>query len=45
MTKPVNRPHKKRGFAPYAPEWWHFTLTPEPFPDRSFDSEIQPRGR
>jgi len=41
----LRRAMEKRGFAPYAPEWWHFTLTPEPFPDRSFDSEIQPRGR
>ena len=41
----LRRAMDKRGFAPYASEWWHFTLAPEPFPDRSFDSEIQPRGR
>lgn len=25
------------GFAPYAQEWWHFTLKEEPFPDTYFD--------
>jgi zinc D-Ala-D-Ala dipeptidase len=25
------------GFAPYAQEWWHFTLKNEPFPDTYFD--------
>jgi D-alanyl-D-alanine dipeptidase len=35
----------KRGFTPYASEWWHFKLAGEPFPDRRFDSEISPRGR
>ena len=25
------------GFAPYAKEWWHFTLRDEPFPDTYFD--------
>ena len=33
---------EKHGFAGYAPEWWHFTLAREPFPDTSFDFEIQP---
>ena len=41
----LQRAMEKRGFAPYASEWWHFTLAPEPFPDRSFDAEIQLRGR
>ena len=31
----------RRGFAPYAKEWWHFTLTAEPFSDRSFDFEVR----
>ncbi|MDR3207629.1 MAG: M15 family metallopeptidase [Oscillospiraceae bacterium] len=26
-----------RGFTPYSREWWHYTLTPEPFPDTYFD--------
>ncbi len=25
------------GFAPYAQEWWHFTLREEPYPDTYFD--------
>ena len=25
------------GFAPYAQEWWHFTLVHEPYPDTYFD--------
>jgi len=31
----------RRGFAPYAKEWWHFTLAPEPFPHRYFDFDIR----
>ena len=31
----------RRGFVPYAKEWWHFTLTAEPFPDRYFDFEVR----
>jgi len=31
----------RRGFAPYAKEWWHFTLTAEPFPNRYFDFELR----
>jgi D-alanyl-D-alanine dipeptidase len=31
---------ERRGFAPYAEEWWHFTLADEPFPERSFDVPI-----
>jgi D-alanyl-D-alanine dipeptidase len=31
----------RRGFSPYAKEWWHFTLTAEPFPDRYFDFEVR----
>jgi D-alanyl-D-alanine dipeptidase len=36
---------EKRGFVPYAKEWWHFTLAHEPFPETAFDFEIQPRPR
>ncbi len=25
------------GFSPYEKEWWHFTLTKEPFPNKYFD--------
>jgi len=32
---------EKHGFAPYAQEWWHFTLASEPFPKTTFDFEIQ----
>ena len=28
------------GFLPFAQEWWHFTLKEEPFPDTSFDFDI-----
>ena len=31
----------RRGFAPYAKEWWHFTLAGEPFPDRYFNFEVR----
>jgi zinc D-Ala-D-Ala dipeptidase len=31
----------RRGFSPYAKEWWHFTLTAEPFPNRYFDFEVR----
>jgi D-alanyl-D-alanine dipeptidase len=29
------------GLAPYAPEWWHFTLASEPYPDRHFDAPVR----
>ncbi len=32
---------QRRGFVPYAKEWWHFTLANEPFPKTAFDFEIQ----
>ncbi len=32
-----------RGFINYPKEWWHFTLTPEPYPDTIFDFPIVPR--
>lgn len=28
------------GFAPYAQEWWHFTLEKEPFPDTYFNFPV-----
>lgn len=32
-----------RGFKDYSPEWWHFTLKDEPYPDKFFDFPILPR--
>lgn len=29
------------GFKPYEAEWWHFTLTDEPYPDTYFDFPIE----
>ena len=31
----------KRGFRPYAKEWWHFTLRGEPFPETYFDFPVR----
>lgn len=31
----------KHGFAPYEQEWWHFTLTDEPYPDTYFDFPVE----
>lgn len=31
----------KHGFEPYPVEWWHFTLSGEPFPDNYFDFDIE----
>lgn len=31
----------KYGFTPYSKEWWHFTLSAEPFPETYFDFEIR----
>ncbi len=33
------------GFKPYTKEWWHFELANEPFPNRAFDFEIEPKRR
>ena len=48
LPRPVQRRRRvlrqamqRRGFSPYAKEWWHFTLAGEPFPDRAFDFEIR----
>jgi D-alanyl-D-alanine dipeptidase len=37
----LQRTMKKYGFTPYAKEWWHFTLSAEPFPAMYFDFEIR----
>lgn len=37
----LQRTMKSHGFTPYAKEWWHFTLSAEPFPETYFDFEIR----
>jgi D-alanyl-D-alanine dipeptidase len=32
---------QRRGFVPYAAEWWHFTLAGEPHPDSYFDVPVR----
>jgi zinc D-Ala-D-Ala dipeptidase len=32
---------RRRGFRPYEKEWWHFTLSREPFPDTYFDFPVR----
>ncbi len=32
---------RRRGFRPYAKEWWHFSLSREPFPDTYFDFPVR----
>jgi D-alanyl-D-alanine dipeptidase len=32
---------RRRGFRPYAKEWWHFTLSGEPFPATYFDFPVR----
>ena len=32
---------KRRGYRPYAKEWWHFTLANEPFPGTYFDFSVR----
>jgi zinc D-Ala-D-Ala dipeptidase len=32
---------QRRGFRPYVKEWWHFTLSHEPFPDTYFDFPVR----
>jgi D-alanyl-D-alanine dipeptidase len=32
------------GFTHYPNEWWHFTLTDEPFPKRYFDFPVSRRA-
>jgi D-alanyl-D-alanine dipeptidase len=41
----ANRQHLRSimescGFQPYDREWWHYTLTDEPFPTTYFDFEV-----
>jgi D-alanyl-D-alanine dipeptidase len=33
------------GFTPYESEWWHYTLTDEPYPDTFFDFPVGERGQ
>jgi D-alanyl-D-alanine dipeptidase len=32
---------RRRGFRNYEKEWWHFTLTPEPYPDIYFNFPVR----
>jgi D-alanyl-D-alanine dipeptidase len=32
---------RRRGFRPYEKEWWHFTLSHEPFPNTYFDFPVR----
>lgn len=32
---------EKHGFKPYRKEWWHFTLSKEPFPDTYFNFTVE----
>ena len=32
---------RRRGFRAYDKEWWHFTLSHEPFPDTYFDFPVK----
>jgi D-alanyl-D-alanine dipeptidase len=36
----LERTMEAAGFAPYAKEWWHFTLRDERYPDRYFDFPV-----
>lgn len=31
----------RHGFKPYSKEWWHYTLSKEPYPDRYFDFDVE----
>ncbi|MFF9483085.1 M15 family metallopeptidase [Streptomyces sp. NPDC014733] len=35
---------ERAGFTNYADEWWHYTLTPETFPDAYFDFPVSSRS-
>jgi len=37
----LRRAMTARGFRPYEPEWWHFTLEDEPYPDHYFDLPVE----
>jgi D-alanyl-D-alanine dipeptidase len=32
---------ERRGFVAYAPEWWHYTLADEPYPEAYFDVPVR----
>ena len=32
---------RRHGFRNYDKEWWHYTLTPEPFPDTYFNFPVR----
>lgn len=32
---------ESEGFRNFYQEWWHFSLKPEPFPDQSFDFDVE----
>ena len=32
---------RRNGFRPYEKEWWHFTLSGEPFPNTYFDFPVR----
>jgi D-alanyl-D-alanine dipeptidase len=32
---------ERRGFVAYPPEWWHYTLAAEPYPDTYFDVPVR----
>lgn len=32
---------RKHGFRHYSEEWWHYTFTPEPYPDTYFDFPVE----
>ena len=36
----LKRALERRGFEPYANEWWHFTLRGEPYPEKYFDFPV-----
>jgi D-alanyl-D-alanine dipeptidase len=36
----LKRALERRGFEPYANEWWHFTLRREPYPEKYFDFPV-----
>lgn len=32
---------ESRGFKNFSQEWWHYSFKPEPFPERSFDFDVE----
>ncbi len=32
---------ESRGFKNFSQEWWHFSFKPEPFPEQSFDFDVE----